>query len=232
MFTVKNIIALLLTISTIFFGFKFNNSVDGVSDDNTTLHFGKEYFSFNPDVKLVYESTFGETVCTTWLEDDQYVQEFIGDEFRMIQHLKLDTNKLCVIYLEQQLDILFITAHSIVVNYNEPAKLVSIPVQKDIKSQWTGLEYVNDHPADTIVITSEYLGNEIITTEAGEFDCIKLAFIIKKASGKVNKYYEWRAPDVGLVQLTAQVDQKGFVGLMTQILGYDEIVFLLKKIES
>ena len=232
MFALKNIIAFLLIITTILFGFDYTTTVGGLDQDEATFHFGEEYFSFNPDVKLIYESTFGETVCTTWLEDDEYVQEFISDEFRMIQQLKLDTNKLCITYMEQQLDILFITAHSIVVNYNEPAQLVSIPVKKDIKSQWTGLEYVNDHPADTIVITSEYLGNEIITSEAGEFDCIKLVFVIKKASGKVNKYYEWRAPDVGLVQLTAEVDQKGFVGLMTQILGYDEIVFLLKKIES
>jgi len=230
MFAGKNKIAFLLIIITILFGFDYTTTVDG-ADVDSNFYFGEEYFSLNPDVKLIYESTFGETVCTTRLEDDEYIQEFISDEFRMIQQLKLDTNKLCITHLEQQLDILFFTAHSIVVNYNEPAQLVSIPVQKDIISQWTGLEYVNDYPADTIVITSEYLGNETITSEAGEFDCIKLVFIIKKASGKVNTYYEWRAPNVGLVQLTAEVDQKGFVGLMTQILGYDEIVFLLKKIE-
>ncbi|UCH65189.1 MAG: hypothetical protein JSW63_11360 [Ignavibacterium sp.] len=224
-------IVLLAIISTIVYGFAHTAVIDE-ADNKPNFHFGEEYFSLNPDVKLVYESTFGETICTTWLEEDQYVQEFISDEFIMIQQLKLDTNKLCITYLEQQLDILYITAHSIVVNYNEPSQLVSIPVQKDIKSQWTGLEYVNDHPADSIVITSEYLGNETITSEAGEFDCIKLVFVIKKASGKVNNYYEWRAPDVGLVQLTAEVDQKGFVGLMTQILGYDEIVFRLKKIET
>jgi len=232
MFAVKNKIVLLLIILTALVGFNYNASGDGRDDGISKFSFGKEYFSLNPSVKLIYESTFGETVCTTWLEDDEYVQKFIGDEFKMSQKVKLDTNKLSITSLEQELNILFITAHSITVTYNEPAKLVSIPVLKGIKSQWRGLEYVNDNPADTIVITSEYLENEIITSDAGEFDCIKLGFVITKASGKVNKYFEWRAPGVGLVQLTAQVDQKGFIGLITKILGYDEIVFLLKKIES
>jgi len=232
MFTTKNKFLLLLIITTILFGFKNSGTSNSENDNITPIYIGMEYFSFHPDVRLIYESTFGETVCTTWFENDEYVQEFIGDEFKMIQQLKLDQDKLCLTYLEQKLDILFFTAHSIQVTYSEPAKLVSIPVLKDIISRWTGLEYVNDSPADTIVITSEYLGNEKIISEAGEFDCIKLGFVITKASGRVNKFYEWRAPDVGLVQLTAEVDQKGFIGLMTKILGYDEIVFLLKKIES
>ena len=232
MFTTENKFFFLLIITTILFGFK-NSETSNTEDGNITpVYIGVEYFAFHPDVKLIYESTFGETVCTTWFENDEYVQEFIGDEFKMIQQLKLDTDKLCLTYLEQKLEILFFTAHSIQVTYSEPAKLVSIPIQKDIISRWTGLEYVNDYPADTIVITSEYVGNETIVSEAGQFDCIKLAYAITKSSGRVNKYTEWRAPDVGLVQLTAEVDQKGFIGLITKILGYDEIVFLLKKIES
>ena len=223
---------LLLIIPIILLGFK-NSETTTTEDDNITPdYFGAEYFTFYPDVILIYESTFGETICKTSYENDEYVQEFIGDDFKMIQKVILDANKLCLTYLEQKLDILFFTAHSIQVTYSEPAKLVSIPTQKDIKSRWAGLEYVNDYPADSIVITSEYLRNETIVSEAGEFKCIKLAYTITKASGRENRYFEWRAPDVGLVQLTAEVDQKGFVGFITNILGYDEIVFLLKKIEE
>jgi hypothetical protein len=232
MFVSENKFTLLLLLTIILSGLNHTFAFDDKDGAKSKNLFGQEYFLLDPDVTMIYESTFGETVCTTRMEGEEYVQEFIGDDFKMIQQVIIDSNKISVIHLEQELKILFITAHSINVTYNEPAMLVSIPVHKAMKSEWNGMEYINDNPADTIVITSKYLGNETIISEAGEFDCIKLAYVITKTSGKINKYYEWRAPNVGLVQLTAEMDQKGFVGLMTKILGYDEIVFKLKKIES
>ena len=201
-------------------------------EEKISKTFGKEYFVLDPNVKLIYDSTFGETECDTRKEGSNYIQEFDGDVFRMLQELQLDSSRMSVVRLEQELTLLFITAHSINVTYSEPAKLVSIPVNKDEKSEWYGLEYVNDRSADTITITSEYKGNEIIKTEAGEFDCIILDYMITKKSGRVNRYREWRAPNVGLVQLTAQVDPSGFVGVMTDIIGIDEIYFRLKEIKS
>lgn len=32
---------------------------------NTHAVIGKEYFELNPELKLIYESTFGETECST-----------------------------------------------------------------------------------------------------------------------------------------------------------------------
>ncbi len=219
------IILLFLTILI------FPESPDG-SEKKISKTFGKEYFVINPDIKLIYDSTFGETECDTRKEGNNYIQEFDGDVFRMLQELQIDSSRMSVVRLEQELTLLFITAHSINVTYNEPAMLVSIPVNMDEKSEWHGLEYVNDRSADTITITSEYKGNEIIKTEAGEFDCIILDYTITKKSGRVNRYREWRAPNVGLVQLTAQVDPSGFVGVMTDIIGIDEIYFRLKEIQS
>jgi hypothetical protein len=124
------------------------------------------------------------------------------------------------------------TAHNINVTYNKPAQLVSFPLIKNRISQWSGIEYTNEEEADTILITSEYISNEVIETEAGKFNCIKISYTITKKSGKINKYYEWRAPKVGLIKLTAEVDPQGFVGLMMDILGISEIYFILKGIKS
>jgi hypothetical protein len=161
-----------------------------------------------------------------------YVQEFIGSDFKMIQQVTSGSDHYSIISLEQELKILFMTAHSIKITYNEPAKIVSLPISKVNKTIWNGLEYTNEEEVDTITITSAFIGNEVIETEAGKFDCIKLEYIITKSSGKINKYYEWRAPDVGLVQLTAEVDNKGFVGLMTKLLSVDVIFFVLKEIRK
>jgi hypothetical protein len=195
---------------------------------NTPAVIGKEYFELNPALKLIYDSTFGETECSTSKSGDLFIQEFSGGDFKMIQHLNLDNTKYSVTQLEQELKILFMTAHSIKVTYNEPATLISFPILKNVKSHWSGIEYTNEEEADSISITSEYVSNEVLETEAGKFDCIKISYTITKQSGKVNKYYEWRSPNVGLVKLIAEVDPQGFVGIMSDILGIEEIYFILK----
>jgi hypothetical protein len=106
----------------------------------------------------------------------------------MIQHLNLDNTKYSVTRLEQELKILFMTAHSIKVTYNEPATLISFPILKNVKSQWSGIEYTNEDEPDSIAIISEYVGSEVVETEAAKFDCIKISYTITKKSGKVNKY--------------------------------------------
>jgi hypothetical protein len=78
----------------------------------------------------------------------------------------------------------------------------------------------------------EYAGDEMLNTEAGEFNCKKINYVIKKSSGKVTKYYEWRTPGIGLVKFEADLDPKGFIGTLQGLLGYDEIYFTLKKVES
>jgi hypothetical protein len=56
-------------------------------------------------------------------------------------------------------------------------------------------------------------------------------YVIKKSSGKITRYYEWRTPDIGLVKLEADLDPKGFAGMIQGLLGYGEIYFTLKSVE-
>ena len=192
---------------------------------------GKEYFSFDINTKLSYETTFGEATCITKLDGEEYVQEFRSDDFEMNQRLIIIDDKYCVIDLQQEIDIFLFITHSVDVTYSEPARLVGLPLKQDEKWEWTGIEYVDDK-IDTLFVTTEYAGDEMITTQAGEFNCKKINYVIRKSSGKVTKYCEWRTPGIGLVKLEADLDPKGFIGTLQRLLGYDEIYFTLKKVEN
>ena len=66
----------------------------------------------------------------------------------------------------------------------------------------------------------------------GEFWCKKVNYIIKKSSGKVTRYYEWRSPEVVLVKLEADLGPKGFAGMIQSLLCYGDIYFTLISVEN
>lgn len=192
-----------------------------------------DYFPFDSTKKLIYESTFGETECTTKLNGNNYLQEFKSDDFEMFQHINIIGKNYCVIDLQQEIDVFLFITHSIDAKYNEPAQMVKLPLSQNEEWTWTGFEYHDDdEDADSLSITTKYTGDELITTPAGEFNCKKLEYVIRKSSGTVTKYYEWRAKDIGLVKLEADLDPKGFVGTIQGLLGYDDIYFNLKDIQK
>lgn len=192
---------------------------------------GKEYFSLDTNTKLTYETTFGDAICTIKPDGESFVQELRSDDFEMNQHLNIIDDKYCVIDLQQEVDVFLFIKHNVDVTYSEPARLVGLPLMENRKWEWTGLEYINDN-TDTLFVTTEYAGDELLITPAGEFNCKKISYIIRKSSGKVTKYNEWRTPGIGLVKLEAELDPKGFIGTLQRLLGYDEIYFTLKKVEN
>ncbi len=190
----------------------------------------KDYYPLDVNTKMIYESTFGETTCITRKDGDNYQQEFKSDGFEMFQRLGFVDDSYVVIDLQQEIDVFLFITHSVDVNYGEPAQMIGLPLVQGETWEWTGVEYIDDN-VDTLFITAEYTGDEIITTPAGEFNCKKVNYVIKKSSGKVTRYYEWRTPDIGLVKLEADFDPKGFAGMIQGLLGYGEIYFTLKSVE-
>ena len=191
----------------------------------------KAYYLLDENKKMVYESTFGETTCTTRKDGDNYQQEFKSDGFEMFQRLGFVDDSYVVIDLQQEIDVFLFITHSVDVKYGEPAQMIGLPLVQGETWKWTGVEYIDDN-VDTLFITAEYSGDELITTPAGEFNCKKVNYVIRKSSGKVTRYYEWRTPGIGLVKLEADLDPRGFAGTIQNLLGYDEIYFTLKSVED
>lgn len=98
-----------------------------------TKSVGIEYFPFDPNTKLIYETTFGEIICLTKLDGEGYVQEFRSDDFEMNQWLNIIDNNYWVIDIQQEIDVFLFITHSVDVTYNEPARLVGLPLKQDEK---------------------------------------------------------------------------------------------------
>ncbi len=191
----------------------------------------KDYYPLDVNTKMIYESTFGEATSIIRKDGDNYQQEFKSDDFEMFQRLGFVDDSYVVIDLQQEIDVFLFITHSVDVKYSEPVQMIGLPLAQGETWEWTGVEYIDDN-VDTLFITAEYTGDEIITTPAGEFNSKKVNYVIKKSSGKVTRYYEWRTPGIGLVKLEADLDPRGFAGMIQGLLGYDEIYFILKSFET
>lgn len=191
----------------------------------------KDYYLLDVNKKMIFDSTFGETTCTTRKDGENFQQEFKSDGFEMFQRLGFVDGSYAVIDLQQEIDVFLFITHSVDVKYSKPAQMISLPLVQGEIWEWTGVEYIGDN-IDTLFISAEYSDDEMITTPAGEFNCKKVNYVIRKSSGKVTRYYEWRTPGIGLVKLEADLDPKGFAGLIQGLLGYDDIYFTLKSVEN
>jgi hypothetical protein len=189
-----------------------------------------KYFPLEENQVLLYKSNFGPTKYTLIKTGEEYTQEYKSDKFFSTQNIKLIDNSVFIMSMEQEVDVLLFITHGISVTYNEPALILPLSLELTEEWIWKGVEYI-DEKIDTVTITGRLAGFEEISCKAGIFNCLRFDYVISKSSGKVTKFSEWREKDIGIVKLTADVSQKGFAGMMINLLGYDDIYFELEKIE-
>ncbi len=192
--------------------------------------YGAEYFPTDKDLVLYYDSNFGEAKFLVVEDGETLSLDMRSDDFMFIQDVVVKNDSVFLTRLEEEVDVLFFFSAGITVTYNEPALRIPFPMKAGQTWKWEGIEYVDVEKADSIVITGELLGEEIVSTEAGEFRCIKIQTDIHKKSGVHTRFYEWRTPKIGLVKLEAQMDTKGFIGTIIDLLGYDSMYFSLIRV--
>lgn len=228
----KSILISLFFIVSLFNQLNFSQ----VSDKNRNYKFdskliGPEYFPTDSSLNLSYNSSFGEAYSNIKIDGDNFILDLRNDDFFFIQTVHVENDTVYLTKLDQEVDVfLFISAGS-TVTYGTPYLRFPFPLQSNDVWNWTGVELIGDDVPDTISVSGKVLGEELLETEAGTFECVKFQIDIRKMkSGTHTKFYEWRTPDIGLVKLEAYIDSKGFIGSIMSLLGYDEMKFELKKI--
>ena len=191
----------------------------------------KDYFPIDPSLKLYYNSSFGEASATIKQVGSNYILNLSNDDFYFIQTVHVENDTIFLTKLEQEVDVFLFISSTVDVTYSRPYLRFPFPLKNNDSWNWTGVEYIDESDPDTITVSGKVLGKEMITTEAGTFDCVKFQIDIhKKQRDSHTKFYEWRTPEIGLVKLEAFIDSKGFIGTIMSLLGYDEMIFELKKI--
>lgn len=208
---------------------KLNDNDMNINLDEVKI--GPDYFPIDPSLKLVYNSSMGEAYAEIKKKGSSYIMDLRNEDFYFIQTIFVENDTVFLSKLEQEVDVFLFISSSASVTYNRPYLRFPFPLKKNDSWTWNGVEYIDDANPDTIKVSGKVLGQEIVETEAGKFDCIKFQIDIhKKKSGSHTKFYEWRAPKIGLVKLEAFIDSKGFIGTIMNLLGYDEMKFELKEI--
>ena len=197
---------------------------------NPDMEYGAEYFATDKDLVLYYDSNFGEAKSCVKEDGETLIFDMRSDDFIFIQDVVVKNDTVYLTRLEEEVDVLFFFSAGIKVTYNEPVLRIPFPMKAGQTWEWKGIEYIDEGEADSIVISGLLLGEEIVSTAAGEFECIKIQTDIHKKSGVHTRFYEWRTPEIGLVKLEAQMDTKGFIGTIIDLLGYDSMYFSLIKV--
>jgi hypothetical protein len=219
--------------------FSSSNSTLDLSDpstNNTNIVFdevkiGKDYFPTGPSLKLSYNSSMGDAEAVIKQVGNNFVMDLRNDDFFFVQTIYVENDTIFLTKLDQEVDVFLFISSGSSVTYNRPYLRFPFPLSINDEWNWNGVEFIDGENPDTISVSGKVLGEELIETEAGSFTCVKFQIDIrKKKSGSHTKFYEWRAPDIGLVRLEAFIDSKGFIGTIINLLGYDEMKFELKKI--
>lgn len=203
-------------------------------DMNTNMdevEIGPDYYPIDASLKLVYNSSMGEAYAEIKKKGNSYVMDLRNDDFFFVQTVYVENDTIYLTKLDQEVDVFLFISSGSSVTYNRPYLRFPFPLSINDKWNWDGVEYIDGENPDTISVSGKVLGKELVKTEAGNFDCVKFQIDIrKKKSGTHTKFYEWRTPKIGLVKLEAFIDSKGFIGTIINLLGYDEMIFELKKI--
>lgn len=222
------VIIILISSSILIFSEFNKREINGLK---LTKEITLDYFPTNPSLKLVYNSSMGEATSVIKKNDSNYIVDLRNDDFYFVQTVFVENDTVFLTKLEQEVDVFLFISSSASVTYNRPYLRFPFPLNENDAWTWNGVEYIDEKNPDTIMVSGKVLGNEMIMTEAGKFDCVKFQIdIFKKKTGSHTKFYEWRTPKVGLVKLEAFIDSKGFIGTIMNLLGYDEMKFELKEI--
>lgn len=224
-------ISVLLILPEIFYSFNSIKEVEKSKSKIDEVIIGIEYFITDTSLKLVYNSSLGEANASLKKMADSYVIDLSNDKFYFIQTVYVDNDTIFLTKLDQKVDVFLFISSKTSVTYNRPYLRFPFPLKKNDTWNWNGVEYIDGKNPDTISVSGKVLGYELVETEAGKFECAKFQIDIrKKKSGSHTKFYEWRAPSIGLVKLEAFIDSKGFIGNVMKLIGYDEMKFELKRI--
>ena len=184
------------------------------------------YFPYVKDKKLIYNTTFGESVSTITQKNNEYILFSDSDKFKYTQTILVKNDGMYIKDVKQNLSLLLVVRKNTSTTYSTPILRLPSP----LTSEWSfkGMQYENKDTSQ-ILITGKFLGQESITTPAGTFNTIKIQTEYK-TEGNNNIITEWIAPRTGIVKMSIQIKGGGILGLARDLLGYSKIEFNLKKI--
>jgi len=201
-----------------------------INKENTDL-ISNLYFPINQGEELVYESSFGEAV-TKYFQDGEFtISSSEADDFKYRQVLVIKDDGVYVIETYQFVKIFLFINKEATSKYGKPLLRFPMPLLPGTEWKWEGDEY-SDGDTNTVMVTGKVLSKEIIKTEAGRFEAVKLESLVEGSSDLKNRVTEWYVEGIGLIKAKVIIEGGGIMGFVRDILGYGTIEFELKEIRK
>lgn len=191
--------------------------------------FGYNYFPFNVNKKIIYNSDFGETTTTVTGDGDGYIIKNMSEDFSYIQKFLKKDDGIFLIGTEQHLEAAIFLSSDAIISYSEPALYIPMPMTIGREWYWTGFQFDGDEK-NRIKITGKVICEEKIKLPEGDHNTIRIVLNIKVDDGLESIITEWLAPELGIVKANIKTQRSGIVGFFTSLLGYSEIDFELREI--
>ena len=196
--------------------------------DSLAINYGIEYFPFNKNIELLFESNVGETVKSVKKIDSTFQVTNISDKFIYTQTFLKNDEGIYLIKTEQNIST-FLYSTDIVVTYSKPVLQLPIPLKIGDTWNWSGFQIKNGDTS-SISISGVALREEDIDIPVGKFSTLHIKLFFDEVDGEKTTLDQWLAPNLGAVKTKVIIEGKGVIQFAMSILGYDEIDSELEEI--
>ncbi len=204
---------------------------DATLEKEKTVINVNSYFPPNDNEILIYNSSFGESITKYYQEGGFTISSSEADDFKYRQALIIKEDGVYVTETYQFLKIFLFINKEATFTYGKPLLRFPLPLSPGMEWEWEGKEY-SDGDMNKVKVNGKAIDKEIIMTEAGRFEAIKIESIIEGANNAKNKVTEWYAEGIGLIKAKIIIGGGGLMGVLRDILGYGTIEFELKEIRN
>jgi len=190
-------------------------------------------FKYQPseNIRLIYDSDFGETTSRIELTDEGYLDINENDDFSYIQQMKYGNDGIYLMKADQEIDLFLFISKEMKTEYPSPP--LQLPKDLIIGQEWIWEGYkVEDDDTISVRTVGKVIGEEPTTVPAGEFHALRVKFDIETSDGEKSIVNQWLIPNIGRIRMHVVIDGGGFIGTILSLLGYDEIEFNLKEIKN
>lgn len=195
--------------------------------NNLTKSFGLEYFPLKKNSTYKYDSNLGNTTAKTKSEGKGIKLSYDSGNITYQQNLYADSTGIYLTKVENK--ALFWGNK---VTYSKPVLRIPFPVKVGDTWYWEGYEHHENGEKTKMTLKGKMVSEEVISTRAGKFNCIKITLEIKSENGSSNTTTEWLAPGIGIVKFHAVMQGKGIAWVVQKMMGLKEVEFSLAEMKD
>lgn len=187
-------------------------------------YFSYAYFPLKQITPRMFDSNLGETKYSMIQDGGIFKIVYDAPRITYSQQMIAKNNGVYIVGTQNKI---FLFGKKI--TYKAP--LLRIPFPLTEASKWTSetIEYDDDGNSNTVRLTGKVIGEETISTPAGNFASLKIELIIVSGQNKPTYLTEWLVKDIGVVKAEAVPGTGGLLGTFQKLFGLDKVYYTMKS---